>query len=634
VTTPTRQAAPTPAPDDEDDLVNSSANTGRMTGGAAVPMARSRDPRSSLKRLMVRLRRERLGLIATVVLAVLAVTLQVLGPRVLGNATNVVFDGVTGTTDGVDFTALAGWLGLALALFLGAAVLTYVQAWLLTGLAQRAMGQLRADVQAKLDRFSVGHVDRQARGDLLSRVTNDIDNLQQSLQQTMSALLTAVLTMVGIIIMMVLISPILALVAVITLPVSTLVIKGIATQSKKRFVAQWRHTGSLNAQAEEAISAHAIVKAFGRSPEIEARFRETNDELYGASFMAQFMAGLVTPIMLFLGNLNFVIVAVVGGVRVATGQLSLGEIQAFLQYSRQFTMPLSQIASMFNMFQSGLASAERVFDLLDGPEQEPDDGLEPRTGPVAGRVVFDRVDFAYDPARPLIHDLSLVAEPGQTVAIVGPTGAGKTTLVNLLMRFYELDAGTISIDGRNIASMPRRDLRSMMGMVLQDTWLFSGTIRENIAYGDPQATEDQVMEAARAAYVDRFVRSLPDGYDTAIDDQAGNLSVGERQLITIARAFLSDPSILILDEATSSVDTRTEVLIQKAMARLRSDRTSFVIAHRLSTIRDADTILVMEAGSIVEQGDHETLLDHDGPYARLYQAQFAAAAVDLDAAEV
>jgi ATP-binding cassette subfamily B multidrug efflux pump len=633
VTTPTRQVAPLPE-DDEDELLNSPANTGRMTGGAAVPMARSRDFRSSTRRLMVRLRRERLGLLATVLLAVVAVTLQVLGPLVLGNATNVVFDGVTGDAPGVDFQALAGWLGLALALFLGAGALTYAQAWILTGLVQRAMGQLRTDVQAKLDRFSVGHVDRQARGDLLSRVTNDIDNLQQSLQQTMSALLTAVLTMIGIIVMMVLISPLLALVALITLPVSMLIIKGIAGRSKSRFVAQWRHTGSLNAQAEEAITAHAIVKAFGRSPEIEATFRDTNEELYRASFMAQFMAGLVTPIMLFLGNLNFVIVAVVGGVRVATGQLSLGEIQAFLQYSRQFTMPLSQIASMFNMFQSGLASAERVFDLLDGPEMEPDTDLAPRTGPVEGRVVFDAVDFSYDPSRPLIHDLSLVAEPGQTVAIVGPTGAGKTTLVNLLMRFYELDGGETSIDGRDIASMPRRDLRSMMGMVLQDTWLFSGTIRENIAYGDPRASEDQILDAARAAYVDRFVRSLPDGYDTMVDDQAGNLSVGERQLITIARAFLSDPSILILDEATSSVDTRTEVLIQKAMARLRSDRTSFVIAHRLSTIRDADTILVMEAGSIVEQGDHETLLDHDGPYNRLYQAQFAAAAVDLDAVEV
>jgi ATP-binding cassette subfamily B multidrug efflux pump len=634
VTTPTRQVAPAPLHDEDDDVLLSAGNTGRITGGAAVPMARSRDFRSATRRLMTRLRRERLGLIATVVLAVVAVTLQVLGPRVLGNATNVVFDGVTGATPGVDFNALAGWLGLALALFLGAAALTYVQAWLLTGLVQRAMGQLRADVQAKLDRFAVGHVDRQARGDLLSRVTNDIDNLQQSLQQTMSALLTAVLTMVGIIVMMFLISPILAVVALITLPLSMIIIKVIAGRSKGRFVAQWRHTGSLNAQAEEAITAHAIVKAFGRSPEIEATFRDTNEELYRASFMAQFMAGLVTPIMMLVGNLNFVIVAVVGGVRVATGQLSLGEIQAFLQYSRQFTMPLSQIASMFNMFQSGLASAERVFDLLDGPEEDGDAEMAPRTGPVTGRVVFDAVDFSYDQSRPLIHDLSLVAEPGQTVAIVGPTGAGKTTLVNLLMRFYELDAGEISIDGRDIASMRRRDLRSMMGMVLQDTWLFSGTIRANIAYGNPRASEDEIMGAARAAYVDRFVRSLPDGYDTVIDDQAGNLSVGERQLITIARAFLSEPSILILDEATSSVDTRTEVLIQKAMARLRSDRTSFVIAHRLSTIRDADTILVMEAGSIVEQGDHETLLTRDGPYARLYQAQFAAAAVDLDAAEV
>ena len=441
--------------------------------------------------------------------------------------------------------------------------------------------------------------------------------------------LTSTLSLVGVVIMMYIISPVLASVAVITIPLSFYVIRVVTKRSKLRFIAQWSHTGALNAQIEEAFTGHALVKVFGRQREIEQRFSDKNDQLYEASFGAQFIAGLIQPAMMFIGNLNFVAIAVIGGLRVSSGAMSLGDVQAFIQYSRQFTQPLTQLASMANVLQSGIASAERVFELLDAPEQSPDAPTPEATPEPRGRVEFDHVSFSYDPANPLITDLSLIAEPGQTVAIVGPTGAGKTTLVNLIMRFYEIGGGAIRLDGVDISQMPRRDLRSNVGMVLQDTWLFSGTIRENIAYGLVGCTEEQILEAARATYVDRFVHSLSEGYDTRIDDEGGAISAGEKQLITIARAFLADPAILILDEATSSVDTRTEVLIQHAMAALRSKRTSFVIAHRLSTIRDADLILVMDAGSIVEQGNHHELLAKRGAYYALYNAQFAAAAVDI-----
>jgi ATP-binding cassette subfamily B protein len=451
----------------------------------------------------------------------------------------------------------------------------------------------------------------------------------QSLQQTLSQLFISLLTVVGVLIMMILISPLLALVAVITIPISLYTIKIIATRSKKRFVAQWSHTGDLNAQVEEAFTGHALVKVFGQQRQVEERFSATNDKLYEASFGAQFISGIIQPAMMFVGNLNYVAIAVIGGLRVASGQLSIGDIQAFIQYSRQFTQPITQLASMANLLQSGIASAERVFELLDIDEQSPDD-VNPLLVPEPqGRVVFDHVRFSYDKSSTLIKDLSLIAEPGETVAIVGPTGAGKTTLVNLLMRFYEIDGGSITLDGNDISHMRRSDLRSNIGMVLQDTWLFGGTIRDNIAYGNLDATDEQIIEAAKATYVDRFVRTLPNGYDTVLDDEASNVSAGEKQLLTIARAFLSDPTILILDEATSSVDTRTEVLIQRAMAALRSNRTSFVIAHRLSTIRDANTILVMESGNIVEQGNHDELLRAGGAYYNLYNAQFIAPAVDV-----
>ena len=459
----------------------------------------------------------------------------------------------------------------------------------------------------------------------------------------MSMLFISLLTVVGVLIMMLTISPLLTVVAVTTVPVTIFTIRFIAARSKKRFIAQWSHTGSLNALVEETFAGHSLVKVFGQQRATEDRFNSLNQELFDASFGAQFISGIIQPAMMLVSNLNYVAIAVIGGLRVASGNLNIGDIQAFIQYSRQFTQPINQLASMANMLQSGIASAERVFELLDIEEQSPDpastpttDGVAPGAGeaPLRGRVEFHDVSFSYRADKPLISDLSLVARPGQSIAIVGPTGAGKTTLVNLLMRFYELDSGSITLDGVDIATMRRDELRSNMGMVLQDTWLFGGTIRDNIAYGNLDATEDQIIEAARATYVDRFVRSLPDGYDTVLDDEASNLSAGEKQLLTIARAFLAEPTILILDEATSSVDTRTEVLIQRAMAALRSNRTSFVIAHRLSTIRDADTILVMENGRIVEQGDHHTLLAAGGAYHELYNAQFVAAAVELDPTEV
>jgi ATP-binding cassette subfamily B protein len=519
----------------------------------------------------------------------------------------------------------------AAGLYVAAYLLAYGQAFVLSGVVQRTMFRLRRDIEAKLHRLPLGYIDRHARGDLLSRVTNDIDNISQSLQQSLSQLVTSLLTILGVTVMMFVVSPILAIIALITIPLSVVTMKQIAGRSRQRFIDQWRHTGELNGLIEEAFTGHAIVKVFGRQHETEQRFAVINERLQRAGFGAQFMSGSIQPAMMFLGNLNYVAIAVVGGLRVANGQLSLGDVQAFIQYSRQFTQPLTQTASMFNVLQSGVASAERVFELLDAQEQTPDVSVsDGEVVPSRGRVEFEHISFSYDPNQSLITDLSLVAEPGQTIAIVGPTGAGKTTLVNLLMRFYDLTGGRIRLDGRDIAEMSRNDVRSQIGMVLQDTWLFNGTIRDNIAFGRPQATEDEIRAAAKAAYVDRFVHSLPLGYDTLITDDGQSVSAGEKQFVTIARAFLVDPTILILDEATSSVDTRTEVLIQKAMHALRSGRTSFVIAHRLSTIRDATIILVMENGSIVEQGSHDELLARHGAYHRLYQSQFVAPTGRLD----
>ncbi|MCI4064234.1 ABC transporter ATP-binding protein/permease [Micromonospora sp. R77] len=625
-----------------------------------MPAEKSMNFGPSARRLLGRLRPHRFRLAAVIALAVVSVGLSVAGPKLLGHATDLIFSGVIGrqlpagtSTEqaaaaaraagndnfadlltrmgvvpgaGIDFAALGRVLALTLALYLAASVLMWAQGWLLNGVVQETVLRLRAEVQEKLNRLPLPYFDRQPRGELLSRVTNDIDNISQTLAQTLSQLLTSLLTLVGVLSMMFWISPLLALVALVAVPLSMVVTQLIAKRSQRRFIAQWRHTGELNGQIEEAYTGHELVKVFGRQREVEAAFAAKNEELFQASFSAQFISGIIMPTMMFVGNLSYVAIAVVGGLRVASGTMTLGDVQAFIQYSRQFTQPLTQVASMANLLQSGVASAERVFAVLDADEQSPDPAAAPAR--VTGRVEFEHVHFRYDPDTPLIEDLSLVAEPGHTVAIVGPTGAGKTTLVNLVMRFYELDSGRITLDGVDITAMPRDELRGRIGMVLQDTWLFHGTIRDNIAYGRPDATEEEILAAARATYVDRFVRSLPDGYDTVIDEEGSNVSAGEKQLITIARAFLAEPSLLILDEATSSVDTRTEVLLQRAMAALRSDRTSFVIAHRLSTIRDADLILMMEHGRIVEQGTHEELVAADGAYTRLYRSQFTAPVTD------
>lgn len=631
-------------------------STGGFHGQSVGQKAENFGP--TIRRLIGMLAPERIRLILVILLAVVGVALSSYAPRVLGQATDLLFAGIIGRQlpegisreaaiegaratgqgqfadmlsgidfvpgQGIDFGAIAAVILFVLGLYVASSLFSFLQGWLLNDAVQNTVYRMRSSVEDKLNALPLSYFDQQPRGELLSRVTNDIDNVQQTLQQTLSQLLSSVLTVLFILVMMFLISPVLSVVALLTIPVTMVVAGMIMSRSRTQFTEQWRSTGTLNSRVEEAFSGHDLVKVFGRQREVQAEFERENDSLFNSSFRAQFLSGLIMPVSMFIGNLNYAVIAVMGALRVANGTITLGDVQAFIQYSRQFSQPVTQIASMANLLQSGAASAERVFELLDADEQDAETVTAALNPVISGRVEFQNVSFRYEEDQPLIEDLSFVVEPGQTVAIVGPTGAGKTTLVNLIMRFYEIDSGRILIDGVDITQLSRDDLRSRIGMVLQDTWLFHGSIRENIMYGRLDASEAEMIEAASATYVDRFVHSLPDDYDTVLDDEGGVVSVGEKQLLTIARAFLAKPAILVLDEATSSVDTRTELLLQDAMSSLRSDRTSFVIAHRLSTIRNADLILVMQQGRIVEQGNHEALMHLDGVYAELQRSQFRA----------
>lgn len=642
----------------ESEYVPSEAD-GDMFGGAPAKKAQHFWP--SAKRLIGLLRPERVKMTIVVALVVVSVVFTVVAPRVLGKAMDVIFNGVLGSRlpagapldevieglraegnnqfadmlsgtsvvpgQGIDFTELGRLIMIVLGLYLIASLLMWAQGFILNQLVMRVVYKLRQDIEDKLNRLPLRYFDTRQRGDLMSRVTNDVDNVQAALQQAFSQLVQSLLTVLGIAAMMFIVSWQLALIALIAIPLSGIIAGVIGVRSQKLFAAQWKHTGSLNGHIEETFSGQEIVRSFGREEEMLEEFDERNDQLFKASFGAQFVSGMIMPAMMFVSYLSYVLIAVVGGLRVASGQMTLGDATAFIQYSREFTQPISEMASLANMLQSGVASAERTFEFLDADEQEPDDVTAHLPQRTDGHVEFKNVSFRYDPQTPLIENLSFAAMPGHTVAIVGPTGAGKTTLVNLVMRFYELTSGQITLDGVDVHSLSRSELRGQIGMVLQDAWLFEGTIRENIRYGRLDATDEEITAAAEATMVDRFVRQLPDGYDTVLDADGGSVSAGERQLITIARAFLANPSLLILDEATSSVDTRTELLVQQAMAALRTDRTSFVIAHRLSTIRDAHTILVMEEGSIVEHGSHTELLERRGAYYNLYQSQFLGAQI-------
>jgi ATP-binding cassette subfamily B protein len=600
-------------------------------GAMGRPAEKAKDFRGTLFRLIRYLSPQIPQLAVVFVFAIVGTLFTILGPKILGQATTAIFNGVIGNltairhhqpTHSLDFAYIGHIALILIGLYITSSVFSYLQQYIVAGVAQRTVYALRRDVDAKLARLPLKLFDARTHGEILSRVTNDLDNIATTLQQNMTQLITSLVTIVGVIIIMLTISPLLTVIVLVTMPLYGIVTGVIAKRSQRHFADQQRELGRLNSHVEDMFTGHSIVKAFGHEERSVQHFNAINAELYEAGWKAQFVSGVIMPLMTFIGNLGYVIIAVIGGIFVTQGRITVGDVQAFIQYSQQFTWPIVQTANIANMIQSTIASAERVFELLDEPEEVPDredarDAFTPH-----GDVTLEHVDFGYRPDAPLIEDLNIDVQRGQTIAIVGPTGAGKTTLVNLLMRFYEIDGGHITVDGVDIRDLKRGALRSIFGMVLQDTWLFNGTIRDNIAYGRQDATEEEIVCAAQTAHADHFIRTLPDGYDTVLNEEASNISQGQKQLLTIARAVLADPAILILDEATSNVDSRTEVLIQQAMARLMQGRTSFVIAHRLSTIRDAETILVMNHGSIIEQGHHRELLARGGFYADLYNSQF------------
>lgn len=595
--------------------------------GQMMPAEKAKDFKGSLKRLLGYLRPRRVTLAVIFLMAILSTLFSIVSPKILGKATTKLFEGVIAKMKGlpdasIDFNYITQILLILIGLYLFSAAFSYIQQYLMAGVAQRVVYDMREQINRKLSRLPLKYFDSKTHGEILSRATNDVDNISTTLQQSLTQLITSIVTLVGVIVMMLTISPWLTLILIVTLPLSFIVIRMIASRSQKHFVGQQRSLGQLNGHVEEMYTGHKIVKAFGREDESMAAFNEVNDKLYNSGWRAQFISGMIMPMMSFIGNIGYVLVCVVGGVFVTHKTITIGDVQAFIQYARQFTQPIMQTANIANIIQSTIASAERVFELLDEKEEVPEATEAVVLEEPKGSVKFEHVKFGYKEDEPLIEDMNIDVLPGQTIAIVGPTGAGKTTLINLLMRFYELSDGAITIDGVNITEMKRSNLRSIFGMVLQDTWLFNGTIKENIAYGRSGVTEEEVVQAAKAAHADHFIRTLPDGYETVLNEEASNISQGQKQLLTIARAILADPSILILDEATSSVDTRTEVYIQKAMNDLMKGRTSFVIAHRLSTIRDADLILVMNNGSVIEKGTHEELLAKNGFYADLYNSQF------------
>lgn len=601
-------------------------------GGFGRPVEKAKDAKGTFKRLVQYMSPYRGKLLVIFLVAILSTVFSIVSPKIMGKATTRLFEGVMAKFAkvpgaAIDFHYIGQICLILIGLYFLSAFFTYITQYIMADVAQKAMYDLRQKVKEKLTRLPLSYYDSRKHGEILSRVTNDIDTISTTLQQSLTQLITSVVTIIGILIMMLTISPVMTLIALVTLPASAVITQVIAKRSQSHFIAQARSLGELNGHIEEMYTGHKIVKAFGREEASAQRFEEINAKLYDAGYRANFVSGIIMPVLNFVNNIGYVLICVVGGLFVAHNRMNIGDVQAFISYMRQFTQPIVQTANIANVLQSTIASAERVFEILDEQEEEKDADAVAAADSVQGTVRFEHVSFGYKADAPLIEDMNIEVMPGQTVAIVGPTGAGKTTLVNLLMRFYEVGDGRITIDGRNIRDWKRGSLRSLFGMVLQDTWLFNGTIRDNIAYGRKDALEEEIIAAAKAAHADRFIRTLPDGYNTILNEDASNISQGQRQLLTIARAILADPSILILDEATSSVDTRTEVYIQKAMHRLMQGRTSFVIAHRLSTIRDADLILVMNHGSVIEKGTHNELLAAGGFYADLYNSQFTATAV-------